>query len=251
MAISAPLVVFFLETRPVRLFHLALLSASQFLATACSICLRIGYGAYRPSESNDIPALYVLEAVQFGAAVIALLLCLLFFRRPEVYLQGHAVDRQYTSSLAGRWTFSWVNRLLSFAKSNNGLELSDLPKLHLDMRSQHLHENINRTKPRDQLWKTVLFAHRVEMIYQTLLTVLQAAAQFVPTYALYRFLELLEQRSEGQSIGGIGWAWISGLGFSLILISSIETWLFWILCQWSSCLIDDVSKKSDVFQGLD
>ncbi len=241
MALSAPLLAIFLESRPVRLFQLALLSASQFLAIACSICLRTGYVAYHPSESSDLPAFVVLEAVQFGAAVIALLLCLLFFRRPEVYLQGHAVDGQYTSSLAGRWTFSWANRLLSFAKSNNGLELSDLPKMHLDMRSQHLHEDINRIKPRDQLWKTLLFAHHVEVIHQTLLTVLQAAAQFLPTYALYRFLELLEQRSEGQPIGGIGWAWISGLGFTLILISSVETWLFWILCKLSSCLIDDPS----------
>ncbi len=237
MAIAAPLVTIFLETRPVRLFHLALLSASQFLATACSICLRTGYVAYRPSESSDILSLYVLEVVQSGAAVIAFLLCLLLFRRPEVYLQGHAVDRQYSSSLAGRWTFSWANRLLLFAKSNNGLELNDLPQLHLAMRSQHLHEDVNRIKPRDQLWKTLLLAHHVEMIHQTLLTVLQSAAQFLPTYALYRFLELLEQRSEGQSIGGIGWAWISSLGFTLILISSIETWLFWILCQWSSCPI--------------
>lgn len=231
----------FLEVRPVRHFHLALLSASQFLATACSICFRTGYVAYRPSESSDLPALLVLEAVQLGAAVIALLLCLLLSRRPEVYIQGHAVDRQYTSSLAGRWTFSWANRLLSFAKSNNGLELSDLPKMHLDMRSQHLLEDFNRIEPRDQLWKTLLFAHRAEVIHQTLLTVLQAAAQFLPTYALYRFLELLEERSEGQPIGGIGWAWISGLGFSLILISSIQTWIFWILCQWSSCLIDVTS----------
>jgi len=237
VAIAAPLVTIFLETRPVRLFHLALLSASQFLATACSICLRTGYVAYRPSESSDILSLYVLEVVQSGAAVIAFLLCLLLFRRPEVYLQGHAVDRQYSSSLAGRWTFSWANRLLLFAKSNNGLELNDLPQLHLAMRSQHLHEDVNRIKPRDQLWKTLLLAHHVEMIHQTLLTVLQSAAQFLPTYALYRFLELLEQRSEGQSIGGIGWAWISSLGFTLILISSIETWLFWILCQWSSCPI--------------
>lgn len=194
--------------------------------------------AYSPSESSDSPALFVLETVQFGAAVIALLLCLLVSRRPEVYLQGHAVDRQYTSSLAGRWTFGWANRLLSFAKSNNGLELSDLPKMHLDMRSQHLHEDFNRIEPRDQLWKTLLFAHQSELIHQTLLTVLQAAAQFLPTYALYKFLELLEERSQGQPIGGIGWAWISGLGFTLILISSVETWLFWILCQWSSCLID-------------
>lgn len=186
--------------------------------------------AYYPPESTDLPSLSVLEAVQFGAAVVALVLCLLLVRRPELYLQGHAVDGQYTSSLAGRWTFSWANRLLSFAKSNNGLELGDLPKLHLDMRSEHLKEDINRIKPRDQLWKTLLFAHHVEIFHQTLLTVLQAAAQFVPTYALYKFLELFDERSEGQPIGGIGWAWIFGLGLTLILISSIETWLFWILC---------------------
>ena len=230
MVLSLPLLAIVFERRPLRLFHSALLSAVQFFITACSVCLGAGYVAYNPSGSTDLAALFFLDAVQFGAAIISVLLCLLVVRRPEVYLQGHAVDRQYTTSLFGRWTFSWVNRLLSFAKSNKGLDLRHLPKLHLDVRSEHLHEKINEIKSRDQLWKTLVLAHCPEVIYQTLLTVIQAAAQFLPTFTMYKFLELLEQRSVGQSVDATGWAWILGLGFSVILTSSLETWLFWIVC---------------------
>lgn len=197
-----------------RLFHLTLLGAAQFLATACSICLRAGYAAYNPPERADLAHLLVLEAVQFAAAVISLLLCLSLVRRPELYLRGHAVDGQYTTSLLGRWAFSWANRLLSFAKSNNGLELVDLPKLHLGMRSEQLHEDIRQSGPRSRLWRTLLAAHYVEMLYQILLVFTQAAVQFLPTYAMYRFLQLLEERSEDQMMDGTALAWISGLGLS-------------------------------------
>ena len=187
---------------------------------------------YTSSECNDLAAFLSLEAVQFGAAVIWLMLYLLALRRPELCLQGHAVDRQYTTSLLGRWTFGWVNGLLSFAKSNKGLNLNDLPMLHLAARSEYLHGSFTKVDSQNELWKILAWAHCTEVLFQILLAVLQAAAQFLPTYAMYRFLELLERESGTQSSTMTQSAWILGLGISLILTSSVETWLYWIVCQW-------------------
>ena len=188
---------------------------------------------YTSSGYNDLAAFLFLEAVQFGAAVIWLMLYLLALRRPELYLQGHAVDRQYTTSLLGRWTFGWVNGLLSFAKSNKCLNLSHLPRLHLGARSEYLHGNFTKIDTQTELWKVLAWAHSTEVLFQILLAVMQAAAQFLPTYAMYRFLELLEPESGSQSSILTQSAWILGLGISLILTSSVETWLYWIVCQWN------------------
>ena len=162
---------------------------------------------------------------------MSMLLCMLLNRRPDVYFGGHPVDREYTTSLFGRWTFSWINGLLAFAKAEKGLELQHLPKLHLDVRSEYLYDKLSGMKQQRPLWKTLFLAHYKEALYQTLLTVAQAAAQFIPSYALYKFLNLLEQRSAGQSLDKAGWAWVLGLGFSVILASSMEAWLFWIVCK--------------------
>ena len=186
--------------------------------------------AYHPSEYTDLTALLVLEAVQFGAATISLLLCCMIPRRPEVFLQGHDVDGQFSAAILGRWTFSWVNGLLAFAKSNKGLDLNHLPKLHLAARSEQLYRQFSdaKTQERERLWKTLFRAHYLEVLFQMILTVVQAAVQFLPTYALYKFLELLQQGSD-ESANPTAWAWLLSLGFSLMLASSVETWLYWIV----------------------
>lgn len=231
MVIFAPLLSTVLDRRPLKLFYAAVLAALQLFIIALSIFVRAAYAAYCSSDCTELPALLILEAVQFGAAAIALLLCLLVIRRPEVYLRGHAVDRQYTTSLGGRWTFSWVNGLLSYAKANHGLDLGDLPILHLGARSEQLHKQFMEMKKRDRLWKTLVRAHYSEVLFQMVLTVLQAATQFLPTFVLYKFLELLEQSSKTESTNATAWAWIFTLGLSLILASSVETWLYWIVCE--------------------
>lgn len=174
----------------------------------------------------------VLDAVQFAAGVLCLILFLLYPRRPMVYFLGHPVDKQYTVSAFSRYTFGWINSLLSFAKVNKGLDLKDLPYLHLDVRSAHLHEQFNQMETTDRLWKTLLAAHYPEALFQTVLSTVHGILLFAPSLAMYKFLELLEHRSEGEAVSNDAWAWIIGLGASIIITNSLETWLLWIVCKW-------------------
>lgn len=220
-----------LERRPLDIFCSALANALGLFIIAFCLVLNNVLPQCNSSPRDECDSSFALDAVQFAAAAVSMLLCLFLHRRPAVYLGGHAVDSQYTTSLFGRWTFSWVNGLLAYAKAEKGLDLKHLPKLHLGVRSEYLHDKISGMKSKPHLWKTLALAHYQEALSQTLLTIVQAAAQFVPSYALYRFLDLLENRSAGQSLDKAGWAWIWGLGISMILASSMETWLFWIVCK--------------------
>ena len=174
----------------------------------------------------------VLDAVQFAAGVLCLIFSLLYPRRPMVYFLGHPVDKQYTVSAFSRYTFGWVNSLLSFAKANKGLDLKDLPYLHLGVRSAHLHEQFNRMENKDRLWKTLLTAHYPEALFQAALSTVHGVLTFAPSIAMYKFLQLLEQRSEGETVSSDAWAWIVGLGASVVITTSLETWLLWVVCKW-------------------
>ena len=160
---------------------------------------------------------------------MSLILSLSFPRRPLVFYLGHAVDKEYTVSALSRYSFSWVNSLLSFAKANKGLDLKDLPCLRLGVRSAELHYQFNRLEKKDSLWKTLLSAHYLEALYQTGLSTIHGVLSFVPSIAMYKFLQLLEERSEGEAVSIEAWAWIFALGSSIMIANSIEAWLFWLV----------------------
>ena len=84
---------------------------------------------------------------------------------------------------------------------------------------------------RNRVWKILLSAYYLEALFQTAVSTLLGFLSFAPTVAMYKFLQLLEERSEGEAIDSEAWAWIVGLGSSLLATNAIETWLFWIVCE--------------------
>ena len=202
----------------------------MFLFITASISITnalIHYNGYGQSQSTSIP----LQAIQFAAAVVGFLLSLSFPRRPKVYTLNHPVDEQYTVSCLSRYSFSWTNNLLSIAKANKRLNLIDLPCLHLGVRSAYLHEQLSMMQKKNRIWKTLLSAYYLEALFQTGLSTLLGFLTFAPTVAMYKFLQLLEERSEGEAVNSQAWAWIVGLGASLLALNSVETWLFWVVCE--------------------
>lgn len=71
-------------------------------------------------------------------------------------------------------------------------------------------------------------AHHWEIVAQSVLSVAQGIVQFGPQLAMYKFLELLET-SHDTPVQTIAWAWVVGLGASLVLASWMEVWLHWIV----------------------
>jgi hypothetical protein len=59
-----------------------------------------------------------LSAVLFAAAFLLLCAYVSIPRRPDVFRNGKVVDRQYTTSLIGRYGFAWPGSLLRFAAAH-------------------------------------------------------------------------------------------------------------------------------------
>ena len=244
-----------MERKPVQLFDSALRTASAFLLLAASIVATYILELFSDNAQGTNSTGTVLDAVQFLAGVVTLILSLSFPRRPLVYFLGHAVDKEYTVSALGRYSFHWVSSLLSFAKANNGLDLEDLPCLRLGIRSAQLHHQFNKLEKKDRLWKTLLTAHYLDALYQTGLSTIHGVLSFVPSIAMYKFLQLLEERSEGEAVNIEAWAWIFVLGSSIIITSSIECWLFWVVwarlgalirSELSALIIAKSTRRKDV-----
>ena len=232
MIVTQALNLFF-EHEPLERFNSGLYGAVSSAALLITIVAQNGLFRSRISGGGFYTVHIALTTVQIAAASLWLIACLFIPRRPLVSEDGKPIDRQYTVSAFSRYTFSWANQILNFARSNKGLNLTDLPSLNLGSRAGYLEHQFITMKKRDRLWKSIFFAHAATFIEQWVLVSVQSAIQFAPQFAMFNLLKLLEQRSTGASIDGIAWAWVVGLGLSMVVASWIEAWVFWI--TWS-CL---------------
>ncbi|KAL8702180.1 MAG: hypothetical protein Q9201_004535 [Fulgogasparrea decipioides] len=164
-----------------------------------------------------------------AASYFILILCFCWQNWPTVFSDGQAVDGQFTVSALSRWTFSWVDELLAFAKINSGLEMTHLPQLHLRGRSKYLEWSFNEKKRSHQLWKDLLRVHRLELFGQSLLVMTQGIIQFAPQLAMYKLLGLIERRSVGEAIASEAWSWTLALGISIILTAWVEAFMHWVV----------------------
>ncbi|KAL8809013.1 MAG: hypothetical protein Q9200_003804 [Gallowayella weberi] len=57
----------------------------------------------------------------------------------------------------------------------------------------------------------------------------QGVLQFTPQLAMYKLLELLEQRSEVKAVANEAWAWVFGLGMAIIVTAWLETQMHWVV----------------------
>ncbi|KAL8648048.1 MAG: hypothetical protein Q9210_005213 [Variospora velana] len=218
----------FRERRPIERFNSAFIAAAAFLVLLISICYRAIFSEWNmPNQDAPTPHL-IMSVLQVAFATVSCLLCLLLPRRPSVFSVGQPVDGQFTVSMLGRWTFAWADELLSFAKKNHGLDMVHLPRLHLGVRAEYLEKNFIMKKRTSILWKDLLRIHRMEWAGQALLAMSQGIIQFTPQIAMYKLLELLEQRSKGEAVADEAWLWVAGLGVSIIVTAWVEAFMHWV-----------------------
>ena len=217
------------ERSTVHRYNLGIQAATTFALLIIAICVENGFLLSKITSPSFYVFHFVFIILQLGAATISLFACLFLPRRPSVYHKSQTVDKQYTVSAINRWTWTWASEFLSLARINKRLNLSDVPQLHFGARSSYLAGHFTLMKPRDRLWKTLFRVHWREFMVQWLLSLAQGVIQFAPQLAMYKLLELLEDQSEKTSIAAIAWAYVIGLGASIILAAWMEAWLHWIV----------------------
>ncbi|KAF5978089.1 ATP-dependent bile acid permease [Fusarium coicis] len=219
---------------------------------------------------NNTVAL-VLRAVNVGAVVLLCLSSVLLPRRPDVFFKGKKVDEQWTVSAFSRYTWSWVDPLLSFAVKKNDLDASDVPHVDRTLRAADLKEDWLASKPQGSLFRSLFWAYKGSFMVQLSLTVFRNILALLPFWTMLRVINILEKRDVGLSGASNLELWIlifAMAGFNL-LDAWVEGWVFWysfasialpIRSQLSTLIFEkslrrknvksaDKSKESDEPQG--
>ncbi|KAH8811251.1 ABC bile acid transporter [Xylogone sp. PMI_703] len=162
---------------------------------------------------------------QFVSSCILVFANLLIPRRADVYHNGKIVDRQHTTSILGKFTFSWATSTLNYVATNKGLDIADLPEVEYQRRSQTLLTQFEVVRRRDELWKVLFWARKAAFIEQWAIQALCSLTNFLPQVALYFPLKTLESRDVGANVTLKSWLLVSALGAAAISSSWIEAWM--------------------------
>ncbi|KAL4914338.1 P-loop containing nucleoside triphosphate hydrolase protein [Aspergillus aurantiobrunneus] len=177
------------------------------------------------------PALTALVSTQLLASSARALFSILIPRRPNVFVDGHPVDRELSVSAYNRFTYGWATTLLQYAGRNKGLDTDDLPRLPFAARAEAVHARLEhfQAQGRRKLWVALALRHARTLVVQGILSLIVCVLGFGPQVALYKILTTLEERAGHSADSTEAWLWVCVLGLLLALASSIESWLWWLI----------------------
>jgi ABC-type multidrug transport system fused ATPase/permease subunit len=167
-------------------------------------------------------------------------LCLLLPRRPNVYHNNIMVDREFSTSILSRITFSWASKVICLSHQEKELEPVQLPGLDYSTRSQSLQESFSEAKaaitkemPRGcttpvPMWKILVRSNRAYLTLTAVLCLPLALLSFTPHMVLLHLLQVLESDSpERLSPLQLGVRGLS-LGLAIVCSSVSEQCVNWI-----------------------
>jgi ABC-type multidrug transport system fused ATPase/permease subunit len=172
-----------------------------------------------------------LVATQLSSAFLRALFSILLPRRPHIFLDGRPVDKEYTVTALGRYTFVWASSILNYAVRNRTLSLTDLPVLRSARRADQLRTKFEKALGSRKIWKGLVIAHWRSLGFQLLLTGIIGILSFGPQMSLFKILSVLEARGKETWQPWQAWFWVLALGGLMLLHSTFEAWLFWTVCS--------------------
>ncbi|GKU04827.1 unnamed protein product [Fusarium langsethiae] len=179
--------------------------------------------------SHETVATLVIRAINAGTAIFLGFFSVLLPRRPDVFVEGHKVDGQWTVSAFNRYTWSWIGPLLIFATQKKDLDASDVPYPDRNLRAAGLKEDWFVSKPQNSLFRSVLWAYKGPFFFQFSITTTRNILALLPFWAMLRVINILEQRDVGLSESSTLELWVlvfAMAGFNL-LDAWVEGWAFW------------------------
>ena len=221
-------VVLFITPSSTARYRLGVLSAASSLVIV--IALAIEAVLLRPREDLGIHLnLYLtFGTVQWLSAFILTIVSVLIPRRPDVYYNEKVVDRENTTSILGKFTFSWPTAVLNYAVKNKGLDYGELPEISYELRSRNLRAGFESVGKKNKLWKSLFWSRKRYFIQQWSLQATCSITNFLPQIALLYILRTLEARDAGQDVALEGWLLVAGLAIADTLSTWIESYMFFI-----------------------
>ncbi|THC96598.1 hypothetical protein EYZ11_003938 [Aspergillus tanneri] len=198
---------------------------------ALLVCCIRGYVDFR---SGDFGKVYMaLYGLQISIGIMISTFSFMIPRRPDVFHNGIVVDRQFTTSLLGWVSFSWIEPVLRECVHSRNLTIDGLPELDHSTRAETVYNSWKAVLPKRSalgtwdLWWSIFRSHFPALLCQMIITVTLSFLSFAPQIALLRILNLLEAQQRGEHLGPL-WVPVVGLGLSVMSSATLETLKYWI-----------------------
>lgn len=205
------------------------------------------------SQTN--PETLALRTTELFFAICLAVAGLSIPRRPDVFHDGEPVDRMYTVSAVGRFTYSWPTNLLNLASKKKDLDLADLARPDHGTRAASVSENWKQHNSPHPLWLSLILAHKQNLAMQWLLTLGTSISNFAPQFVILQLLRYLEKRQFGSGHSLDAWIWVVLLGVAIIAQSWMESYVFWrsyyalsipVRAQLSALIFEKSMRRKDV-----
>ncbi|CAG7558968.1 unnamed protein product [Fusarium equiseti] len=163
-----------------------------------------------PNSGQNPTSAIVLTVVNTLSAVALTFASTCLPRRPDVFHKSVAVDRQWTTSLLGRLTWTWIQPLLRHAAQQQDLDTKDVPQADSRLRSQELKKQWDQQPRHDSLVRYILALYKGRLVFLWVAT-------------LVRSLEDRTTSSDNMKL----MVFVLGMAFSNLLDSWMEGWAYW------------------------
>ncbi|KAJ5978468.1 hypothetical protein N7501_001810 [Penicillium viridicatum] len=238
-------ILLFLLIQSVALLPESRCTARYYLAWQLSLSCALGLVslafeiyAYYPLHLENLQR-WLIGAECFCHLATATL-CLFLPRRPKVYHNDIMVDREFSTSILSRVTFSWASDVIRLSHQKKELEPAQLPGLDHSTRSQNLKESFVEAKAAIAtkmpggcatsvpMWKILVQSNRAYLALAAVLCLPLAMLSFAPHMALLHILQVLESDSAEKNDFLQMAVWGACLGLAIVCSSLTEQCVNWI-----------------------
>ncbi|KAK0632070.1 hypothetical protein B0T14DRAFT_20538 [Immersiella caudata] len=204
---------------------------------------------------EENPMLAALWATELTLTVCLAIAGLSLPRRPDVFKDGHMIDRMYSVSAFSRFNFSWPSGLLSLASQKKDLDLADLNRMDHYTRAAEVSADWKRRNYKHKLWISVVLAHKGAFALQWGLTLCSSVLNFAPQWVILQLLRILETREPGSRSGIDVWVWVIWLFVAIVSQAWVESYIFWlswaeltipVRAQLSALIFEKAMRRKDV-----
>jgi len=179
----------------------------------------------------DNTVITALVATQLVAAVLVASILFTIDRRPDVYRpDGTVIERDYKTSLWGRYTFIWSAYILDVAASKL-IDIADLPYPGAHLRAKDSKERFRNMplKPTVKLWKLILWDVKWDLAWQWTLITISCFFDVAPQLAMFKLLQFLEARQGFDAIDPQAWLWVLVMFVVTVGSTLIDYRLMWTM----------------------
>ncbi|KAH8588532.1 ABC bile acid transporter [Bisporella sp. PMI_857] len=216
---------------------------------------------------GDIPAFFdniilpTLATTQIAEAATVAVVLFCIERRPDVYRNGHLVERQFQGSLWSRYTYSWAEHILDEAAAKN-IDAKELPALDATASAKDVGEKFKNMalKPSTALWKLIFWRLRWTLIWQWIVIAFSCFFDVGPEFAMLRILQYLEARRDFEAPDARAWLWVGAMLLITVGSTIIDHRVMWsmiadvaipIRSTLTTLLFEKVVRLKDVGEATD